>query len=171
MTEYGAFPRGSASPFEPVVVALVAATDKTALQVAVPTTTDIRILGWGVSFDSASAAQPGWCQLVVTDYAATVTSLTPEGWGNPVAGASLCVGGAALTGYNSSGEGTPGTAIAVLDQQHVYPQSGYAVWFPDSPGGNQPRVGGAATRFVRIRCKFPAGVNVLPWLVWSEPSM
>lgn len=169
MAEYGAFPRGTASPFEPVVVALAAATTKTVLQVATPAATDIRVLGWGVSFDAAVAAQPGWCQLIAVSYAATVTSLTPEAWGNTQAPASLCAGGAALTGYNASGEGTAGTADAVHDQQHVYPQSGYAVWFPDSPGGNQPRI--APSRFLRIRCKFPAVVNVLPWIVWAEPAL
>jgi hypothetical protein len=169
VSEYGAFPRGSASPFEPVVVALAAATTKTVLQVATPATTDLRILGWGVSFDSASAAQPGWCQLLTVSYAATVTALTPENWGNVLAPASLCVGGATATGYNATGEGTAGTVSAVHDQQHVYPQSGYALWFPDSPGGNQPRV--ATSSFLRIRCKFPAAVNVLPWIVWSEPSL
>jgi hypothetical protein len=169
VTEYGAFPRSSSSTFDPVVVALTAATAKTALQVATPSTTDIRILGWGVSFDASAAAQPGWCQLIAVSYAATVTALAPESWGNPLAPASLCVSGTTATGYNASGEGTPGTATAVFDQQHVYPQSGYAVWFPDSAAGNQPRV--APSTFLRIKCKFPAGVNVLPWIVWAEPAV
>lgn len=168
MSEYIATPRATTAPFEPVVVALTAATTKTVLQVATPSTTDIRVLGWGVSFDSASAAQPGWCQLISTAVAATVTSLTPDQWGNSQQPASLCVGGTAATGYNASAEGTiTGTPI-VFDTQHVYPQSGYAVWFPATTAGNQPRV--APSAFLRVRCKFPAGVNVIPWVVWGEPA-
>lgn len=169
MSEYRSAPRASASPFEPVVVALAAATTKTVLQVATPSTTDLRVLGWGVSFDSSAAAQPGWCQLVTVSYAATVTAMTPELWGNTLGTASLCVSGTTATGYNASAEGTPGTCDAELDTQHVYPQAGYAVWFPATTGGNQPRV--APSRFLRIRCKFPAVVNVLPWVAWSEPAL
>ena len=169
MTEYRLGARATTSPFEPVVVALTAATTKTVLQLATPSTTDIRVLGWGVSFDAAAAAQPGWCQLIVLSYAATVTAMSPENWGNTLSPASLCVSGTTASGYNASGEGTPGTADAELDAQHVYPQSGYGVWFPDSPAGNQSRV--APSRFVRIRCKFPGAVNVLPWIVYGEPAV
>lgn len=169
MAEFRLGTRSSTSTFEPVVVALVAATTKTVLQVATPSTTDIRVLGWGVSFDSAAAAQPGWCQLITVSYAATVTAGVVENWGNTMSPASLCVAGTTASGYNASGEGTAGTADAELDSTHVYPQSGYAVWFPATSAGNQPKV--APSRFVRIRCKFPGAVNVLPWLVWSEPAV
>lgn len=168
MSGYIAAPRATTAPFEPTVVALVAATTKTVLQVATPSTTDIRILGWGVSFDAAAAAQPGIAHLISTDVASTVTTLTPDVWDNAQQPASLCVGGTAATGFNASAEGTiTGTPI-MLDMQHIYPQSGYAVWFPATPSCPQPRV--AASKFLRIRCKFPAGVNVLPWVVWSEPA-
>jgi hypothetical protein len=169
VSEYRLVPHATTSPFEPVVVALVAATTKTVLQVATPSTTDIRILSWGVSFDASAAAQPGWCQLCVVSYAATVTAMTPETWGNPLAPASLCVSGTTASGYNASGEGTAGTFAQDIDTQHVYPQSGYAVWFPQTVAGNSPRV--APSSFLRIRCKFPAGVNVIPWVVWAEPAV
>lgn len=169
MTEYRLGARATASPFEPVVVALAANTTKTVLQLATPSTTDIRVLGWGVSFDAAAAAQPGWCQLIALSYAATVTAMTPEPWGNTLAPASLCVSGTTASGYNASGEGTPGTADMEIDAQHVYPQSGYGVFFPDSGAGNQSRV--APSRFLRLRCKFPAAVNVLPWIIYGEPAV
>lgn len=165
MTEYFVSPRATTAPFAPTVVALVAATAKTVLQVATPSTTDIRIIGWSVSFDSASAAQPGWCQLIQTDVAATVTSATPELWGHDLAPASGCVGGTAATGYNGSAEGTI-TAVRVFDQQEVYPQSGYGVIFPDSRQARMP-----VSKFLRIRCQFPAAVNVIPWILWEEPAM
>ena len=171
MSEYIAGPRGTSSPFEPTVVALTAATTKTVLQVATPSTTDIRILGWGVSFDASAAAQPGWAQLIShsSNTPATVTSLTPDLWGNAQSPASLCVGGTTATGYNSTSENTITGTPVLHDHQHVYPQSGYAVWFPQTAAGNSPRIG--ISSFLRIRCKFPAGVNVLPWIVWAEPAV
>ena len=167
--EYFASPRATAAPFMPTVVALVAATAKTILQVGVPNTTDILPLAWSVSFDGASGtAVPVICQLLETDVAATVTSLTPETWGNPQQAASLCVGGAALTGYNASAEGTI-TTVRVFDVQHVHPQAGYGIWFLE---GVRPRVGSiSASRFLRIRCQAPAAVNVIPCLWWSEPAV
>lgn len=160
-------PRAVATTWEPVVVALAAATTKTVLQAGVPSTTDIRVLAWGVSFDGASGTGvPVICQLIDGDVAATVTTMTPETWGNPQAPASLCVGGTAASGYNASAEGVMGATVRALDSQHVHPQSGYAVWFPES---NRPRV--AASRFLRIRCKAPAIVNVIPWVIWAEPAI
>jgi hypothetical protein len=164
--EYLATPRATAAPFMPTVVALAAGTAKTVLQVAVPATTDIMILAWSVSFDGASGtAVPVICQLLDGDVAATVTSLTPETYGNNQQPASLCVGGAALTGYNASAEGTL-TTVTVADQQHVHPQAGYGIWFPE---GSRRRVG--ISRFLRVRCQAPAVVNVIPCVWWAEPAV
>ena len=167
MSEFIASPRATSAPFEPVVVALGAAATKTVLQVATPSTTDIRICGWGVSFDGASGtAVPGWCQLIDTAVAATTgTSLTPDLWGNADSGASVCVGGTALTAYNLTVEGTITGTPRGLDSQLVHPQAGYGIWFPEVR--LQPRV--KASSFLRLRCKFPAAVNVIPWIVWAEP--
>jgi hypothetical protein len=171
--EYRAASRGTAAPFLPVPVALVAATFKTVLQVATPAGTDIRILGWGVSGDAANPAQPGWAQLVDTGAvgATGLTAMTPDTWGNTQAPVSLCVGGAGATGTGAGVTPTEGTITAVreFDATEVYPQSGYAVWLPDTAAGNQPRV--APSSFLRIRCQFPAAVNVLPWIVWAEPAV
>ena len=122
MAEYVATPRATTTPFMPVVVALVGAATKTVLQVATPSTTDILVLAWSVSFDGASGtAVPVICQLIDGDVAATVTTLTPDLYGNNQQPASLCVGGTAATGYNASAEGTM-TAVTSLDQQHVHPR-------------------------------------------------
>ena len=171
--EYRVASRGTSAPFNPSPVALVAATAKTVLQVATPSTTDIRILGWGISCDAANPAQPGWCQLVDTGAvgATGLTAMTPDIWGNSQQPVSLCVGGATATGTGAGvtpGEGVI-TAVRELDATEVYPQSGYAVWLPDTAAGNQPRI--APSSFLRIRCLFPAAVNVLPWIVWSEPAV
>lgn len=167
MGEYSAIPRATSAPFAPTVVALVAATAKTVLQVATPSTTDILVLGWGVSFDGASGtAVPVIAHLIQTDVAATTgTALTPELWGNDLSPASLCVGGTGATMFNAGAEGTI-TAVRLFDAQHVHPQAGYGLWFPDH---RRPKV--PVSRFLRIRCTAPAGVNVIPWIVWDEPSV
>lgn len=166
MAEYIVSPRATTAPFMPVVVALVANTAKTVLQVATPAGTDIQILGWSVSFDGASGtAVPVQCQLMDGDVAATVTAFTPDLYGNNQQPASLCVGGAALTGYNASVEGTL-TTVTMVDQQLVHPQAGYGVWFPE---GSRRRV--APSRFLRIRCLAQAAVNVIPEVYWAEPAV
>src|SRR3990167_562733 len=100
----------AANGASPTTVAQVPVTTgaviKTLLQVATPTTTDLKIIEWGISFDGSAAATPIKVELLQTDVAATVTSLTPTIWGDPNAPASLCVGGAAATGYTATAEGT-----------------------------------------------------------------
>lgn len=167
MSEYIATPRATTAPFEPVVVALAASTTKTVLQVATPAGTDLRVIGWGVSFDSASGtAVPVICQLLQTDVAATVTALSPDPWGNDLAPTSLCVGGTTATGYNASAEGTI-TAVRAFDAQHVHPQSGYGVLWQNEI--HQPKM--PVSRFLRVRCRAQAAVNVIPWVLWAEPSI
>lgn len=166
MGEYVVSPRATASPWMPTVVALAAGTAKTVLQVATPATTDIKILAWSVSFDGASGtAIPVICQLLDGDVAATVTAYTPDPYGNNLQPASLCVGGTSATGYNASVEGAM-TTVTTHDQQHVHPQSGYGVWFPEDA---RRRV--APSRFLRIRCQAPAIVNVIPAVWFAEPAV
>ena len=138
---------------------------KTLLQVATPSTTDIRVIAWGVSFDGIVAAgAPGQLTLGDYDVAATVTTLTPEEWGSDDNTASLCVGGASATGYNASAEGTI-AGSRLLDVQNIHPQTGYSIWFPER---ERPRV--KASRFLRVRALFAVDVNAVPWILWSEPA-
>jgi hypothetical protein len=164
--EYVINPRATTTPFMPVVVALVGGTAKTVAQVLTPAATDIMVLGWSVSFDGASGtAVPVICQLIDGDVAATVTAYTPDLYGNSQQPASLCVGGTSATGYNASAEGTM-TTVCGHDQQHVHPQAGYGVWFPDDC---RRRVG--PSRSLRIRCLAAAAVNVMPVIWWAEPAL
>jgi hypothetical protein len=138
---------------------------KTLLQVATPSTTDIRIHGWGVSFDGVAAADPpGKVELIDTNVAATVTTLTPVKWESNFAQNSLCVGGVSATGFNASAEGSI-TASRLLDGENVHPQTGYGIWFPE---GRRPGV--AVSRFLRVRATFSVSVNAIPWIVFEEPA-
>jgi hypothetical protein len=164
-TLYSAIPVAASAPFDTIEVATGTAL-KTLLQVVTPSTTDIRVHGWGVSFKGTSAANPpGEVHLVDSDVAATVTSLTPAKWDSAFAQASLCVGGSSATGYNASAEGTITGINAVLDAQEVHPQTGYSIWFPPDW---RPRV--AVSRVLRLRALFTVTVDAMPWIVWEEPA-
>ena len=140
---------------------------KTLLQVSVPANTEIKIAGWGVSFDGiAGTDPPGTVYLGHGDVAASAgTAFTPTPWQDSIETlASLAVGGAALTGYNFGTEGTI-ASWNMLDSQEIHPQSGYSIWFPSD---FRPRIGSTAARHVRIRALFSVTVNALPWIVWHE---
>lgn len=170
MTEYYATARATSTPNAPAPIALTGAANFTVLQVATPSTTDIMILGWGVSFNGAA----GGTQVPVTCWLAddsagqaTLTSYTPDPWGNAQAPASLCVGGTSATGYNSALTAyATSTSPRYLDAQFVSPQAGYAIlWSAD----RQSRV--APSRFVRLNCNAPVAVSVIPWILWAEPAV
>jgi hypothetical protein len=163
-TLYMAIPRPTSAPFDLVEVATGTAL-KTVLQVA-PVGTDIRVHGWGISFDGVSAtAEPVKVGLVDTANPSTTgTSLTPEEWEGTDGQASLAVGGAALTAYNLTVEPTE-TVVRYLDGQEVHPQTGYSVFWPEA---RHPSV--KAGRFLKVRLLAAATVNCLPFVLWEEPA-
>jgi len=164
---YISTPHNTSAPFAPVEVATSAAA-KSVLQVAVPSTTDIRILGWGISFDGVTPTDPaGIVELFdcTASTLATVTALSPDKFRSSTAPASLCVSGTTATGYNATAEGTL-TAYRPLDIQEVHPQTGYSLWFPQ--GGTGPGID--ASHQIRIRTTFSVTINCIPWVVWEEPS-
>jgi len=150
----------------PTTAAQVAVTTgtaiKTLLQIATPSTTDIKVIEWGISFDGSSAATPIKVELLQTDVAATVTSLTPTIWGNPNAPASLCVGGTSATGYTSTAEGTI-TATREFDVQFIAPTNQYMKQFPL---GREPWV--PVSKFLRVRVTAGAAVNAYCYVIWEE---
>jgi hypothetical protein len=161
MAQYIAIPKSSHAIVEVATTAAI----KTVLQVATPSTTNIKLLGWGISFDGIVVTNPsGVVTLADVNVAATVTSQTPELWGSEESQASLCVGGTSATGYNASAEGSI-TGSRILDGQNVHPQTGYALWYPEAA---RPRI--AVSRFLRIRTLFSVDINCIPWIVWEEPA-
>ena len=135
---------------------------KTLLQVAVPSTVNIRVIEWGISFDGSAAATPGVIELIHTDVAATSgTSLTPTKWGHPTA-TSLCVGGTGATCFSPSAEGTI-TSVLTGDVQFLPPTGPYVKQFPLGREFLVP-----LSRFLRIRVKFGTTVNALAYVIWEE---
>jgi len=135
---------------------------KTLLQVATPSTRQIRVVRWGVSFDGSTAATPGRVELIDTNVAATVTSVTPTLFSDPAGPASLCPGGTALTGHTATAEGSI-TSAKVHDVQFVAPTNQYVTEFSL---GREPAV--AVSRFLRIRVTFAAAVNAYAFIIWEE---
>ncbi len=138
---------------------------KTLLQIATPSTEDLLVIAWGISFDGSSAATPIKVELVETDVAATVTAHTSTGiikTNSPNDPASLVTLGTSATGYTASAEGTI-TATRVLDYQLIAPTNQYAVFLPL---GREWRV--PISKFLRIRVTAGTAVNAICWIEWEE---
>lgn len=138
---------------------------KTLLQIATPSTEDLLVVAWGITFDGTTAAAPIKVELVQTDVAATVTAHVASGlvaWNAPNDPASLMTLGTTGTGYTASAEGTV-AATRMLDFQQVPPNGGYIYEFPL---GREPKV--PASKFLRIRVTAAAAVNAHCWVRWEE---
>jgi hypothetical protein len=153
----------------PTTAAIVPVTTgtaiKTLLQIATPSTEQLRVVEWGISFDGSAAATPGKVELIETDVAATVTAHVASGimkYNAPNDVASLVTLGTSATGYTATAEGAP-TASRVLDYQLIAPTNQYVKQFPL---GREPEV--AASKFLRVRVTFGTAVNAVCYVVWEE---
>jgi hypothetical protein len=153
----------------PTTAALTAVTTgtaiKTLLQIATPSTCEIRICEWGISFDGSVAAQPIKCELVDTNVAATVTAHVSAGvmpLNDTGTVASRMTLGTSATGYTASAEGSI-TATRLLDYQQVSPT---ALYVKQWPLGLEPEV--AVSRFLRVRVTAAAAVNAVAYVTWTE---
>jgi hypothetical protein len=153
-----------AMPTTAAVVAVTTGTAiKTMLQLATPSTTDIRVVEWGCSFDGTPNALS--LELIQTDVAATVTAHVASGvqpFNDPNAPATKLTLGTAATGYTATAEGTI-TATRYLDGAKFLSSNTYEkMW----PLGHEPRI--PISKFLRIRVTAAAAVNMRCYLVWKE---
>lgn len=136
---------------------------KTLLQLATPSNQQAKIVEWGISFDGSAAATPIEVEFFSTTVAATTgTSVNPTNYSDPNGPASLCVGGAALTCFSPTVEGTVANYRG-FDLQLVAPTSQYVKQFPL---GREPML--AVSQFARIRVTASAAVNAYCYIIWSE---
>lgn len=151
---------------EPTTAARVSvatgATIKTLLQVATPSTAKIIVIAWGISFNGSAAATPGVVELIETDVAATVTSVTPTKYDDPLGPVSACAGGAALTGFTATAEGTI-TAVRTADAQFIAPTNQFVYEWSLGREFQVP-----VSKFLRVRATFGTTVNAITWVRWSE---
>lgn len=136
---------------------------KTLLQLATPSTAEVKIIEWGISFDGISSALPIEVELFGTTVAATSgTAVTPQQWGNPNGPASLCVGGTSATCFSPGTEGTVAN-YRPLDIQLIAPTSQYVKLYPL---GREPMI--AVSQFIRIRVTAQNSVNAYAYIIWEE---
>ena len=136
---------------------------KTMLQLATPSTLDIRVVEWGFSFDGTPNAVT--VELIQTDVAATVTAHVAAGLqpvNDPNCPPSRLTLGTAATGYTASAEGTI-TATRYLDGAKYVSSNTYEkMW----PLGHEPRL--PVSKFLRVRVTAAAAVNMRCYIVWKE---
>jgi hypothetical protein len=138
---------------------------KTLLQIAMPSTEQMRVISWGISFDGSAAATPGKVELIETDVAATVTAHVASGivkLNSPNDVASLATLGTAATGFTATAEGTT-TASRMLDYQLIAPTGQYG-W--QNALGREWEVN--ISKFLRVRVTFGTTVNAVCWVEWEE---
>jgi hypothetical protein len=138
---------------------------KTLLQLATPSTEDLTVVEWGISFDASAAATPIMCELVETDVAATVTAYVANDivkLNRPNDPASLLTLGTSASGYTATAEGTI-TATRSIDTQLISPTINYVKQWPQDLW---PTV--AASKFLRVRVTAPAAVNAICYINWAE---
>jgi len=138
---------------------------KSHIQLAPPSSKDIAVVGWGVSFDAAAANTSIECELIEVDVAATVTAHTSTGLhaiNNPGGSASQVQLGTALTGYNASAEGTI-TAVRVGDAELIQPTNQFIY---DFLLGYEFVI--RSGKFGRLRITASASVGALAYIMYAE---
>jgi hypothetical protein len=138
--------------------ALAAATVETLLQLRGVTTTKMKIVAWGISFDGIlSTDAPVVVDLLFqttdgTGSAATEVPLNPD---EPAA--------LGTTFHSFSAEPTPG---GIIESYEVHPQGGMIV--REYPPGREPVVTNATSSRIGLRANAPAIVNAVAWVQWEE---
>jgi hypothetical protein len=138
---------------------------KTLMQIATPSTEDIKIIEWGISFDGTSGT-PIKCELVETGAISATVAAYAAGdiysWNQPNDAGSLMTLGTSASGYTASAEGTI-TTTRMLDLQLVSPAAGYVKQFPL---GREPMV--AVSKFLRVRVTTGTAYNAYCYIIWEE---
>lgn len=139
---------------------------KTMLQISPPSTLDLTIIEWGISFDGSAAATPIKCELVETDVAATVTAYVGADilkWNREAQTVATQVTlGTGNSGYTATVEGST-TATRELDVQLLPPTQPYVKQFPL---GREPMC--RLSKFLRIRVTAGTAVNAYCYVIWEE---
>ena len=136
---------------------------KTLLQIGIPATNAIRVVEWGISMDTPLTASIVAAELFAcTGAASTGTTLTPSTYNDLGGVASLCVGGAALTCWSPSNEGTA-AAVRPFDLQLLTPP---CVYVKQWPLGREPQTN--VSTFVRVRVTASVACNAYTYILYEE---
>ena len=143
------------------------ATAKCAIQLQIPSTLQVVIVEYGVSFDGTSANTPALVELVQASAASTMSTahttstVVPIGQ-NQVVSSRLTFGATTNTGYGN-GNITTNTTEAVFDKQYVAPTNQYIKQWPL---GREPVAD--PSKFVQLRIKASTTVNAIGYIMWEE---
>lgn len=144
-------------------------TIKTMLQIATPSTRQIKIISWGFTVATTPSSGTNQVELLQTDVAATVTAHVAAGVqpNDPNGPASLMTLGTSATGYTSTAEGTT-TAARVFGQFTLAPTAGayHSTYEKQFLPNEMPIV--AVSKFLRVRADFDTAVNMVCWVCWDE---
>jgi hypothetical protein len=138
---------------------------KTAIQLSTPSTGQIRIVEWGVSFNGSAAGVPGVCELVQSGTATTgltthsTTTIQPIGDSTT---ASRLTMGTGATGYGAVAPQSA-TPDKTFDAQFVAPTSQYVKQWPL---GREPVV--IASKNCQLRINTAATLTAVAYIVYEE---
>jgi len=137
-------------------IALVAATEKTIIQLKAPANQRVKIRGWGIFFDGVSAgAEPVEVELKKQTTDGTMTTHTPV---NETPGSAETIQSTAKR--NATVEPT---STDMFDALEVHPQTGYEKIYPM---GEEPVLAGGER--MAITAMAPAVVNCRAKLYFEE---
>jgi hypothetical protein len=129
---------------------------RTLLQISTPSTRQISVVEWGISFDGSPSAIKA--ELIQTDVAAGVMPYNNSG-----AAASLVTLGTGNTGFWVSGMAEGSTTVTrVFDTQILSTNTYVKQW----PLGLEPEV--AVSKFLRVRVTGAVSVGAICYIVWKE---
>lgn len=136
-------------------VSLSAATAKTVMELATPSTDRARLIQWSVEFNgTAPTAVPVLVELARASAAITGTAVTEAKW-------DTSEGANAVSALHTAS--AEGTMTDVLEAHFVHPQSGIVMQYPL---GREPIM--AVSSYLRIRCTAPASVSATVTMIWEE---
>lgn len=138
---------------------------KCAIQVAPPSTVNIKVVEWGISFDGSASATPANVELVQASAASTMSNAHS-------ASSVLAIGDNTLaskvtfsttaTGYGN-GAITTNTTEKTFDKQYIAQTNQYIKQYPL---GREPVL--AASKFLQLRVNTTATVNAIAYIMWEE---
>lgn len=138
--------------------AIVGTTTETLLQLRGSTVVKTKVIAWGVSFDSATAADaPVVVRLLfqTTDGTASAATEVPLDPDNPTANTTAF--------HTFTAEPTAG---GVVESHEVFAQGGNLI--REYPPGREPTLDNATTSRIGIDVTAPTGCNALAWIHFEE---
>lgn len=139
---------------------------KVAIQLDIPSTLNVKIIEWGISFNGSTAAVPANVELVQTNTASTTSTAHTTSTVLPIGDNTLTTrlnfGAATDTGYGN-GAITSTTTEKNFDKQYIAPTNQYIKQWPL---GREPVAAGG--KFVQLRVDTTATVSAIAYIVWEE---